>query len=471
MSGRGGDVPATVATGVRPRKGRNFCPEEEEQCCRSFMHTSTDSRRGIGQKNAQFWINVATHYARHKPEGGADRPARSLETKWSDIKQSVAKFSGCYQSVTDLNESGKSEDDFIVDAMTLYKQKCGKPFVLKHCWLLLKTYPRFAAIFMAKRKGLGSHPQGLPVDRRDLLSPNGQPPSTESVPGHTTPPAHTRPQGAKSSKIDHAHGKGKEQALRANAKATTDFAAATLKKAEQIAQQNTFSLFTLEDKNITCELAKQWLHLRRTQELAKLKAQVAAEQAAELAALNDPAPAPPRFGVSSSPGVATPAPAPAPTQSQHNQGLGFDAAPSARSQAFQQGRVFTDLNEDEDLSADDCAELDLPDDSSDLFSDRRRVQDLNHFGSDFGQPAEDREDNSTINLDSESTEFHCTPPPAQRRRLSIDPHSLHAGHSQFRTSGIRVDYANMQSSQQSTAPSYNAFNPQPNWLQGLGAQF
>ena len=80
----------------------------------SFMHTSTDSRRGIGQKNAAFWTNVAVHYTRHKPEREADCPARSLETKWCDIKQSVAKFSGCYLSVKDLNESGISEDAIVV---------------------------------------------------------------------------------------------------------------------------------------------------------------------------------------------------------------------------------------------------------------------------------------------------------------------------------------------------------------------
>ena len=171
----------------------------------------------------------------------------------------MAKFSGCYLSVKDMNESGKSEDDIVLDAMNLYKQKCGKTFVLKHCWLLLKNYPRFAAIFMGKRKAGGfdpSTPNTLHIDRRDLLSPNGEAPSTDS------PPAHIRPQAAKSSKNEHAHSKGKEQALRANAKDTTDFAAATLKKAEQIAQQNTFSLFTLEDKNITYDLARQWLHLR-----------------------------------------------------------------------------------------------------------------------------------------------------------------------------------------------------------------
>ena len=111
--------------------------------------------------------------------------------------------------------------------------------------------------------------------------------------------------------MEHAHGKGKEQALRANAKATIDFVAATLKKAEQIAQQNIFSLFTLEDKNIICDLARQWLHLRRTQKLAKLKAQVAASNV----------PPPPRVGVCSSPNNTSPAHAPAPTQTQH-QGLG-----------------------------------------------------------------------------------------------------------------------------------------------------
>ena len=108
MLARGEDV---AATGGRKKKGKNFCLEEEEQCCRSFMHTSTDSRREIGQKNAAFWTSVALHYAWHKPEGGADRHARSLETKWSDIKAVVAKFTGCYWAIKDLDESGKTEDD------------------------------------------------------------------------------------------------------------------------------------------------------------------------------------------------------------------------------------------------------------------------------------------------------------------------------------------------------------------------
>ena len=184
-----------------------------------------------------------------------------METKWSDIKTVVAKFTCCYWSIKDLDESGKTEDDVVLDAMNLYKQKCGKTFVFKHCWLLLKGYPRFVAIFMGKRKAGGfDHPSPnvFPVDRRDLVSPNGEALPTKSA------LAHIRPQGAKSTKFEHLHSKSKEQALRANAKATTDFAQATLKKAEQIAQQNAFSLFTIKDRFFTCNLVWHWLHLRRT---------------------------------------------------------------------------------------------------------------------------------------------------------------------------------------------------------------
>ena len=143
----------------------------------------------------------------------------------------------------------------------------------------------------------------------------------------------------------------------------------------------------------------------------------------------------------------------------------------ATTQTHHQGLGFRDLNEDDDADADDCAELDCEEDSSDLFGDSRRVADLNSFGNDFGQSASDHEEDTTINLVSEVSEFQVTPPPSQRRRLSIDPHDIHAAHVQFWTSGIREDYANrLQSSQQVHTPSsHNSFTPQSTWLQGLGA--
>ena len=257
----------------------------------------------------------------------------------------------------------------------------------------------------------------MPVDRRDLVSPNSEALPTELA------PAHIRLQGAKSSKAMHLHNKVKKQALRANAKAMNDFVAATLKKAEQIAQQNTFSLFTLEDRLITSDLARQWLHLRRTQELAKLKAEVVASNA----------PAPPLVRVFSSPGNTTPsceqqtppisasispppAPAPAPTQT-HHQGLG--------TQTQHQGLGFKDLNHVVDAADaannDDCAELDDEDDvfldsgyEVVLLTDMRMVSDHNSFGNDFSQAASDREEDTIIILDSKVSEFQINPPPSQR---------------------------------------------------------
>ena len=267
-----GGVEAYVITGGAKRKGKNFLPEEEEQCCRSFMYVSTDARRGIGQKKATFWVAVAAHYARSKPAVGPDRPARSLETKWGDLKVSIAKFVGCYEQIKALDESGRTEDDIILDALKLFEQKVGRPFAHKHCWLLLRDHPRFAAIFRVsglKRKSPSQSPD-LPVDRREANSPQPR----EGIDANVNL---QRPQGGKAAKGEHKEMREKEAALRANVRATADFALATLKKAEQIAQQNAFSLFTLEDSLITCKVARRWLLLRREQELKRLEKEMAAE--------------------------------------------------------------------------------------------------------------------------------------------------------------------------------------------------
>ena len=165
---------AHVIAGGAKQKGKNFLPEEEEQCCRSFMYVSTDARRGIGQKKTTLWVVVATHYTRNKPAVGPERPARSLEMKWGDLKASIAKFVGCYEQIKALDENGRTDDDIILDALQLFEQKVGRPFAHKHCWLLLRDHSRFAAIFRSvglKRKAPGTQGFDMPVDRRETNSP------------------------------------------------------------------------------------------------------------------------------------------------------------------------------------------------------------------------------------------------------------------------------------------------------------
>jgi hypothetical protein len=49
---------------------------------------------------------VALHY-NYKVEGEEDRPSRSLETKWGDIKATIAKFTSCYWAIKDLMRVAK----------------------------------------------------------------------------------------------------------------------------------------------------------------------------------------------------------------------------------------------------------------------------------------------------------------------------------------------------------------------------
>ena len=138
-----------------------------------------------------------------------------------------------YAGISLRHDTIDNPNDIILDALQLFEQKVERPFAHKHCWLLLRDHPRFAAIFKSvglKHKAPCTQCSDLPVDRREANSPELQP--REGVDGNMN--LH-RPQGGKSTKGEHKEMREKEAALRTNARATADFAQTTLKKAEQIA--------------------------------------------------------------------------------------------------------------------------------------------------------------------------------------------------------------------------------------------
>ena len=95
---------------------------------------STDARRGIEQKKkTTFWVVVVAHYARNKPAICPERHARSLGTKWGELKASIAKFVGCYEQIKALDESERTDDDIILDALQLFEHEVRKPFAHKSC--------------------------------------------------------------------------------------------------------------------------------------------------------------------------------------------------------------------------------------------------------------------------------------------------------------------------------------------------
>jgi hypothetical protein len=80
----------------------------------------------------------------------------------------------------------------------------------------------------SKRAKCGDASNALPIDCCDVVTP-----SEAFIPSKSSH-APTQPQGAKSLRTNHLNLKVKEIAVHANAKATIDFAATTVKKIEQI---------------------------------------------------------------------------------------------------------------------------------------------------------------------------------------------------------------------------------------------
>lgn len=109
------------------------------------------------------------------------------------IKVVVARFNVCYWTIKGLDESGMIEDDIVLNAMNLYKQKCLYfiLFYFKYCWFLLKPYPYFAAIFAGKWK-VGEFniltQNVLFKDQRIGVAPNGVVVANNQTPYKMQPP-------------------------------------------------------------------------------------------------------------------------------------------------------------------------------------------------------------------------------------------------------------------------------------------
>jgi hypothetical protein len=298
-------IPLTMATATevsRPRKGQNFSTDEERQVCRSVLHISQDPIQGNGQRKEAFWNRIEAHYNQHKPIGGGDRPARSLETKWGAIKHDIAKFIGVHSQVLGCRQSGTSSDDLLQNALELYKVKHPKQqsFIFLHCWLVLKDVPRWMETpGEVRQRAVAASSPARGTRRRSTVSlpaQEGQGAAATSATGCDNddvdigpveprqPSAAAwgkrgRPCGSKMAKEEQKGEKQREHAMRAQARATADIAAANFKKAQILEDQAAVSLFTMPDDSNLSAQAREYLELRREEELEKLRTRIAEKKA------------------------------------------------------------------------------------------------------------------------------------------------------------------------------------------------
>ena len=257
-------------------KGKNFIRAEEEQLCKSVMLVSQDRVVGNQQKAGVFWERIAEHYNENRPDGV--RPLRSLETKWGLIKHNVSKFCGIYNQIERLHKSGSNAADTMRDAKELYRQKSAKntDFLFEHCWLLLKDCPRWADGWTQPsvgRKRVSNECEGSNTHDVDVGYSEGATRSRSIY--------NERPGGVKSAKQDSMQQKVRDGALYAQAEATKSMAAVQMRKVALIEDQNMLLLMTMPIEESAGEDAREYMRLRRGEELKKLKKRLSAAVCAE----------------------------------------------------------------------------------------------------------------------------------------------------------------------------------------------
>ena len=293
MAGGRKQAPARVANEGGPAKpevkGKNFNRAEEEQLCRSVLFVSQDRIVGNQQRAGVFWERIAEHYEDHRPD--APRPQRSLETKWGLIKHDVSVFCGVYSQVLRLNKSGTSPEDTLRRSRDLYLQKSAKKqeFAFEHCWLLLKDHPKWADGWSSPK---GSSSMRSPAACASSPSNVGDARHSQADAGRSCAPcahsdgdgggsqraANSRPGGSKAAREESRSASAREGAIYAQADATRTMAAAQMKKAMLLEDQNMLLLMTMPDDKVTTANAREYLRLRRGDELKKLRRKLADEE-------------------------------------------------------------------------------------------------------------------------------------------------------------------------------------------------
>jgi hypothetical protein len=200
-----------------------------------------------------------------------------VKTKWDLIKHNVSKFCGIYNQIQRMHKSGSSAADTLRDTKELYRQKNAKntDFVFEHCWLLLKDRPRWA-------DGWTQPPMGEKRTANECEGSNTQDHDVGISEGAARSQSvyNERPGGVKAAKQDNMQQKMRDGALYTQAEATRSMTSVQMKKVALIEDQNMLLLMTMPIEDNAREDAREYLRLRRREELKKLRLRLCAEESA-----------------------------------------------------------------------------------------------------------------------------------------------------------------------------------------------
>jgi hypothetical protein len=251
-------------------KGKNFQAKEEIQLTRSVLAISQDPITRNQQRSSTFWDRIFEHFKKHRLR--TDRTARSLDSKWGQIKHDVGEFIGCHKQVTKNKPTGTSAADIIRLAKIMFRVKSAKgcQFTFEHCWVLVKDFPRWA-------DGWGTMKQVTPSKTRASSSTYDSNEvaleGTSAVEGDCEVDRNQvlreRPTRTKAAKTMHKTNKQKEGAVYRLGEATAVLAEATIVKNLLLAEQNLLILMTTLDFQISSRTTQRFIRIRQEEELEK----------------------------------------------------------------------------------------------------------------------------------------------------------------------------------------------------------
>ena len=240
---------------------------------------------GNQQRAGVFWEQISEHHEDHKRMHRG--PSGVWKTKWGLIKHDVSSFCGVYAQVLRLNKFGTSVVDTLRKSPELYCHKSAKKaeFAFEHCWLLLKDHPKWANGWSAPKATTAMRVPAAsgssPSNHVDAGRSSGGGAQSEGNGGGSQRAGNCCPGGSKAAREEARSASVREGAIYAQADATNTMAATHMKNSALLEDQNMLMLMTMLDDKITTVEAREYLRLRRGDELKKLRQKPVAEEVQE----------------------------------------------------------------------------------------------------------------------------------------------------------------------------------------------
>ncbi|KAL4605745.1 hypothetical protein ACB092_09G052600 [Castanea dentata] len=131
------DSPLEVenAFSTKGKRGANFSVEEDQLLVNE-------------QTQATFRQKVWEYFTQYN-KSGSTRTITSLLSRWGLIRERTNKFAGCMAKIT--------------NAKVFFLEIHKKPFLLEHCWLMLKDQPKFANLNGRSRASVPPTPKSTSI--------------------------------------------------------------------------------------------------------------------------------------------------------------------------------------------------------------------------------------------------------------------------------------------------------------------